>query len=164
MVSCVHRKCHTRAGASVDINKSFECVTITAIKFTDRVLVWMTPKVTFISWVTIWLEQLYFCLNRCKWELPDQHIANCILPPEFFFNILIISTVCSHDMSLVTKLVYKAMFLISEPNSCWVPTLWLLWSDQHTYRFRCVVYNVIEVQHMRDIPPRVYEDQLQWVQ
>ena len=35
------------------------------------------------------------------------------------------------------------MFLISEPDSCWEPTLWLLWSDQHTYCFRYVVYNVM---------------------
>ena len=34
------------------------------------------------------------------------------------------------------------MLIISEPNSCWVPTLWLLWSNQHTYCFRCVVCNV----------------------
>ena len=65
-----------------------------------------------------------FCLNSCKWELPDLYI----------------------DMSNgITKLVYIAKFLISEPDSCWVPILWLLWSDQHiyTYCFRCVVYNVM---------------------
>ena len=33
MVSCVHRKCQTRAGVSGDINKSFECVTLTDINF-----------------------------------------------------------------------------------------------------------------------------------
>ena len=32
MVSCVHRKCHTRAGVSGDINKKLECVTITDSK------------------------------------------------------------------------------------------------------------------------------------
>ena len=80
---------------------------------------------------------------RCKWELPDQNIPKSILPHELFFNILITSTVCSHDMSKVTKLLDEAKFLISEPDSCWVPTLWLLWSDQHTYCFRCVVYNVM---------------------
>ena len=64
-----------------------------------RVLEWMTPKCPTINGVIIQLEQLDFCLNKCKWELPDQHISNCILPPEFFFNILLISTVCSHDMS-----------------------------------------------------------------
>ena len=67
------------------------------------------------KWVTIWLEQLDFCLNRCKWEFFDQHIAHCILPPELFFNILIISAVCSYDMSWVTKFLDKAKFLISEP-------------------------------------------------
>ena len=40
---------------------------------------------TSINGVTIWLEQLDFCLNRCKWELPDQHIPNSILPHELFF-------------------------------------------------------------------------------
>ena len=30
--------------------------------------VWMTPKSTSINGVTRWLEQLDFCLNRCKWE------------------------------------------------------------------------------------------------
>ena len=40
MVSCVHRKkFQTLAGASGDINKSFECVTITDSKFSNRVLV-----------------------------------------------------------------------------------------------------------------------------
>ena len=77
MVSCVHRKCQTRAGVSGDVKKTLECVTITDSKFSNRVLVWMTPKSTTINWVTIWLDQLDFCLNRCKCELPDQHIANC---------------------------------------------------------------------------------------
>ena len=38
MVSCVHRKCHTRAGVSGDINKTLECVTITDSKLSNRVL------------------------------------------------------------------------------------------------------------------------------
>ena len=37
MVSCVHRKCHTRAGVSGDINKTLECVTITDSKLSNRV-------------------------------------------------------------------------------------------------------------------------------
>ena len=44
MVSCVHRKCLTRAGVSRDINKSFECVIITDSKLSNRVMVSMTPK------------------------------------------------------------------------------------------------------------------------
>ena len=39
MVSCVHRKCQTRAGVSGDVNKTLECVTITDSKFSNRVLV-----------------------------------------------------------------------------------------------------------------------------
>ena len=39
MISCVHRKSQCRAGVSGDINKSFECVTITDSKFYNRVLV-----------------------------------------------------------------------------------------------------------------------------
>ena len=39
MVSCVHRKCQIRAGVSGDVNKTFECVTITDSKFSNRVLV-----------------------------------------------------------------------------------------------------------------------------
>ena len=93
MVCCVHRKCQTRAGVSRDIIKSFDSVTITDSKFSNRVLVRMTPKSTSINYVTTWLEQFDFWLHRCKWELPNQHIPNCILPPELFFNILIISTV-----------------------------------------------------------------------
>ena len=46
---------------------------------------------------------VHFCLNRCKWELPDQHIANCIFPLELFFNILIISTVCSPQLTTFIK-------------------------------------------------------------
>ena len=38
MVSCVHRKCQTRAGVSGDVNKTLECVTITDSKFSNRVL------------------------------------------------------------------------------------------------------------------------------
>ena len=33
LVSCVHCKCHTRAGVSGHINKSFECVTIASVSF-----------------------------------------------------------------------------------------------------------------------------------
>ena len=134
MASCVHRKCQTRACASGDINKTLECVIITDSKFSNRVRKWMTPKSTSMKVLTIWLEQLDFCLNRCQWKLPDQHIANCILPDELFFNILMISTVYSHEIS---------KFLISEPDSSWVPTLWLIWPDQHAHCFRCVVYNVM---------------------
>ena len=39
MVSCVHRKCQTRAGISGDDNKMLECVTITDSQFSNRVLV-----------------------------------------------------------------------------------------------------------------------------
>ena len=38
MVSCVHRKCQTRAGVSVDVDKTLECVTTTDSKFSNRVL------------------------------------------------------------------------------------------------------------------------------
>ena len=38
MVSCVHRKCQTRAGLSGDVNKTLECVTITDSKLSNRVL------------------------------------------------------------------------------------------------------------------------------
>ena len=91
----------TRAGVSGDVYKTLECVTITDSKLSNRVLEWMTPKCTSVNGVTIQLGQLDFCLNRCKWELPDQHIANGILPPELFFHIPIISTVCSHNISAV---------------------------------------------------------------
>ena len=89
MVSCIHRKCQTRAGVSGDVNKTLKFVTITDSKFSNRVLVWMTPKSTSKNGVTIWREQLDFCLDWSKRELPDQ------LPTEFyllncFFNILII--------------------------------------------------------------------------
>ena len=39
MVSCVHRKCQTRAGVSGDVNKTLECATITDSKLSIRVLV-----------------------------------------------------------------------------------------------------------------------------
>ena len=38
MVSCVHRKCQTRAGVSGDVDKTLECVTITDSKLSYRVL------------------------------------------------------------------------------------------------------------------------------
>ena len=37
-VSCVHRKCQTRAGVFGDVNKTLECVTITDSKLSNRVL------------------------------------------------------------------------------------------------------------------------------
>ena len=52
MVSCVHRKYHTRAGVS-SVNKTLECVTITDSKFSNRVLERMKPKSTSINGVTI---------------------------------------------------------------------------------------------------------------
>ena len=53
MVSCVHRKCQTLAGVSGDVKKTLECVTIADSKFSNRVLVRMTPKSTSINGVTI---------------------------------------------------------------------------------------------------------------
>ena len=38
MVSCIRRKCQTRAGVSGDINKTLECVTIADSKLSNRVL------------------------------------------------------------------------------------------------------------------------------
>ena len=38
IVSCVHRKCQTRAGVSGDVNKTLECVTITDSRLSNRVL------------------------------------------------------------------------------------------------------------------------------
>ena len=38
IVSCVHRKCMTRAGLSGDVKKTLECVTITDSKFSNREL------------------------------------------------------------------------------------------------------------------------------
>ena len=64
MVSWVHCKCQTRAGVSANVDKTFECVTITDSKFSNRVLVWMTPKSTSRNCLTIWLEQMDFCFKR----------------------------------------------------------------------------------------------------
>ena len=38
MVSCIHRKCQTRAGVSGVVIKTLECVTITDSKLSNRVL------------------------------------------------------------------------------------------------------------------------------
>ena len=38
MVSCVYRKCQTRAGVSGDVNKTLECVTKTDSKLSNRAL------------------------------------------------------------------------------------------------------------------------------
>ena len=142
-ISWVSRKCKTRAGVSEDVYKTLECVTKTDSKFSNRVLLWTMPKSTSINGVTIWLEQLDFCLNRCKRELPDQHIPNSISPHELFFLIPYNLDSLQSWYVLVNETpgLDKAKFLISELDSCWVPTLWLLWSDQHTYCFRCVLYN-----------------------
>ena len=86
-----HRKWPTGAGVSWDINNSFECVTITDSKFSNRVLVWMTTKSTTINCVgAIWLEH-FECLPPL---VQMRHITNFILPAELFFNIFIISASC----------------------------------------------------------------------
>ena len=149
MVSCDHCKCQTRAGVSGDVNKSFECFTITDSKFYNRVLVWMAAKSTSINVVTIWLRQLDFCLHGCKWELPAQHIANCILKPDSFLNL---DSLHSWHLDSLhswhiqgTKLVYKVKFFISKPDSCWVPTLWCFGrTSMHTY----TVFVVLYTQHI----------------
>ena len=46
-------KYQTQAGLLGDINKSFECVTITDSKFPNKDLVRMMPKSTSRNWVTI---------------------------------------------------------------------------------------------------------------
>ena len=66
VVSCVHRKCQTLAGVSGDVNKTFECVTITDSKFPNGVLVRMTPMSTSINGVTICHEQLDFFRHMYK--------------------------------------------------------------------------------------------------
>ena len=142
------------------INKSFESITYTDSKFLhDRIVVWMTPKTTSINLEAIWLEQIKFCLHRCKWELPDQHIDNCIFLPELFFNIRIISTVCSLRIFKATKLLYKAKLLISEPDSCWVtdPVIALIGPAHILFLLFCIQCH--EVQHMGAIPPIVSEEQ-----
>ena len=124
MVSCVYRKCQTRTGVSAYVNMTFECVTIIDSEFSNRVLVWTTPKSTSIKGITIWLEQLDFCLHMWKWELPYQHIAYCILPSGLFFQYLYhFDSLQSWHVLGITKLPDKAKFLISEPDSCWVPTV-----------------------------------------
>ena len=114
---------------------------ITDSKFSNRVLDWITPKSTSINGITYDLNSWIFVSRGA-----NENFLTSILPLHFafwiVFSINIISAVCSHDMSKVTKLLYLAKFLISEPDSCWEPALWLLWPDQHTYCFRCVVYNV----------------------
>ena len=72
MVSSVHCKCQTRAGVSEDINKSFECVTITDSKIANRVL----TKSTSLKWVPMRLEQFDFCLRWCKWEHRNGNCRN----------------------------------------------------------------------------------------
>ena len=113
MVSWVYRKCQTRTGVSGDVYKTLECVTKTDSKFFNRVLVWMTSKSTSINGVTKWLEQLDFCLNRCKWELADKHIPNSIC----FMNCFLIS-LSSRQSAVMTCPMNK-------------------------YCFRCIVCNVM---------------------
>ena len=100
-------------------------------------------KVHIHKWGNNMTWTIGFFLNRCKWELPDQHIAHCILPPELSFNILIISTVCSYEVS------YRQS-QIPWPSSTTIPlsstkpssSFSMPWSVQHIYYFRCVVYNM----------------------
>ena len=61
------------------------------------------------------------------------------------------------------KLLDIDKFLISESDSCWEPTLWLLWPDQYILFLLCCI-QCHGVQHMRDIPNRVSEELLLRVQ
>ena len=134
MVSCGHRKCQTRAGVSRNIIKSFEFVSVTDNKFYNRVMVWMTPKSKPINYTTIWL------------------IINEFLPPfvqmrtfspayKLHFASWRIFQYLYHLDSLQSWPVLgnktRLKFLIPEPDSCWVPTQWLLWCIP-TYCFRWV--------------------------
>ena len=160
MVSWVSRKCQTRAGVSGDGYKTLECVTKTDSKFSNRVTYEWRQRAHPSNGVTIWLEQLDFCLNRCKRELHDQRIPNSIFPHELFFNILIISTVCIrswHTLGNETPGQSKVphfrawLLLITDPVIALVGPAYILFS------LCCIQCH--EVQHMRDIPPTVSEEQ-----
>ena len=45
------------------------------------------------------------------------------------------------------KLVYIAVFLMSDSHYCWIPTLWFLGSDQHIHCF-VVLYKCHVVRHI----------------
>ena len=154
--------CPTRAGVSGCINRWFECVTITDSKFSNRELVLV--KRTSINGATIWHEQLDFCLHRYKWDLPDQHIANCILPSELLFPISLSSRQsavmkCQRKWNSSTKL--NSPFPSLTVVEYW---LWVCFgrTSIHTVFLCCIQCH--EVQPMRDMPPRVSEQQLPWAQ
>ena len=82
MVSWVHRKWKTRAGVSLDINKRLECVTKTDSKFSNRVLVCMTPKSTSVNGVTIWRTIGFLPQSvqmRTFWPAYNHATAFCLL-------------------------------------------------------------------------------------
>ena len=133
MVCSVHRKCRTRAGISWDVNKTLRCVAITDGKFSKSYGM-NDAKERIHKWGNNMTWTIGFFASICA----NENFQTSILPTAFcllncFLNILIISTVLSHDMSKVTKLLDKAKFLISEPDFYWVPTPWLFWRDsKHT--------------------------------
>ena len=82
MVSPVHRKYQVRAGVSMDINKPFECVTITDSKVSDEELVLRRQRAP-INWEQHGLKNFILASIGANDQhiAPDQHVANCILPP-----------------------------------------------------------------------------------
>ena len=72
-----------------------------------------------------------------------------ILPTTFCLLNCFSTSLSSRQSEVMTcdchgneNTLYKAKFLISEPDSCWVPTLWWLWSGQHTYTVLVVLYTM----------------------
>ena len=150
MVSWVHRKCQTRAGVSGDVLKTLECVTKTESKF-PKSSGMNNAKENIHKWVNNMTWTVRFCPNRCKWELPDKHIPNSILPHELLYNILIISTAPQLSSSFPSLVDYR-------PCDCFgrISIQYILFS------LCCIQCH--EAQRKCDIPPTVSEEQLLWVQ
>ena len=120
MISCVHRKWQTRACVSEDINKSFECVTITDSKFSSRVLE-RTPKRAFVNRLTI---SQYNIIRFFASVGTKENFLICMLPTAFcLLNCFLISLSSRHfavmTCAIITKLLDTAKFLISEPDASW---------------------------------------------
>ena len=91
MINCIRLKCQSWDGVSGDINKPFECITITDSKFSNRILVCMMPKSTSINWVTIWTWTIWFLpplvQMRTSWPLYCRLHFACWIVFQYLYHL-----------------------------------------------------------------------------
>ena len=140
VISWFHCKYKTEACVSKNINKSFECVTITDSKSPDGVLRRTTPKctpiylVTSTTWIIEFLPQWVKIRTFVLITYYQLHFSSWIV-----FDILSITTVLIKDMTSVPKLVHIIKLIVREPSMVhadifmWT-SIWVTYIQEILYR------------------------------